>query len=73
MGNSLKNSLLVLKEGDRKKIVTPASLLRLRLHGDVFTRKCKLLFADAPFVYMKTVKTLALSFHVEDAAESGTF
>ena len=36
--------------------------LRLRLHGDVFTRKRKPLFADAPFVYTKTVKTLALLF-----------
>ena len=36
--------------------------LRPRLHGTVFTTKHKLLFAYAPFVYMKTVKMQALLF-----------
>ena len=33
-----------------------------RLHGNVLFSKRKLLFADAPFVYTKTLKTQALSF-----------
>ena len=45
-----------------KEVRCTSLLLRLRLHGDVFTRKRKLLFAYTPFVYTKTVKTLALSF-----------
>ena len=36
--------------------------LQLCLHGDIFTRKRKLLFVDAPFICTKTVKALALSF-----------
>ena len=47
--------------------------LRLRLHRDVFTRKHKLLFADAPFVYTKTVKTLVLSFHLKMLLKVETF
>ena len=48
---------------DTVKITLPwVHRLRLSLHEDIFTRKHKLLFADAPFVYMKTVKTLALPF-----------
>ena len=43
------------------KLVT-LLVLGPRLHGNVFTRKRKLLFADAPFIYIKTVKTQVLKF-----------
>ena len=36
--------------------------IRLHLHKDIFTRKHKLLFADAPFFYTKKMKMLVLSF-----------
>ena len=47
--------------------------LRPSLHRNVFTRKRKLLFVDAPFVYTKTMKRKRYCFHFENADESGNF
>ena len=44
-----------------------------RLHGTVFTWKCKHFFADAPLVYTKMMKTITWNRQLENASQSGNF
>ena len=53
--------------------VSVHNTLRPRLHGNDLGQKQQLSFADAPFIYTKTTKTITKTHKNENTLQSGNF